>query len=85
MTYDNTNTGTFSKNDRKEKETHPDVTGSFNVEGVEYWFSAWQKRSKKDGSIFYSGQLKRKEARQEPQQSYADQSAASGLDDEIPF
>lgn len=42
--YDNTNRGSIWKNERKEKDTHPDFKGSLNVEGVEYWVSGWKRR-----------------------------------------
>jgi hypothetical protein len=42
--YDNTNRGSIWKNDKKEKDTHPDFTGSLNVGGVEYWVSAWKRK-----------------------------------------
>lgn len=44
MEFDNTNRGSVWKNDKKETEKHPDFTGSLNVEGVEYWVSAWGKK-----------------------------------------
>ena len=44
MSYDNTNRGQIWKNDKKEKDTHPDFKGSVNVEGVEYWVSAWKRK-----------------------------------------
>lgn len=44
MTYDNTNRGQIWGNDKKEKDTHPDFKGSINVEGVEYWLSAWKRK-----------------------------------------
>lgn len=44
MNYDNTNRGSIWKNDRKEKDTHPDFTGTLNVEGVEYFFDAWKRK-----------------------------------------
>ncbi len=39
--YDDTNRGQIWKNDRKESERHPDFKGSLNVEGKDYWVSAW--------------------------------------------
>ncbi len=48
--YDNTNSGALFKNARKAKDTHPDYTGELNVEGTEYWLSAWLKKSKKGES-----------------------------------
>lgn len=45
--FDNTNRGSIWKNEKKERDTHPDFTGSLNVGGVEYWVSAWKR---KDGA-----------------------------------
>jgi hypothetical protein len=39
--------GSLFKNDRKEKETHPDYTGRIMVKGEMYWLSAWIKDGKK--------------------------------------
>jgi uncharacterized protein (DUF736 family) len=61
--YDNTNSGTVFDNDRKEKETHPDFTGTLNVEGKEYWISAWKKTSKA-GKRFISLAVKPKDGKQ---------------------
>lgn len=44
MAYDETNRGSIWKNDRKEKDTHPDFRGILNVEGVEYWVDAWKRK-----------------------------------------
>ena len=47
--YDNNMSGIISKNDRKEKDTHPDYKGSCEIENKEYWISGWIKE-RKDGS-----------------------------------
>jgi hypothetical protein len=41
--YDNNLRGVLFKNDRKEKETHPDYKGSCEINGEEMWMSAWIK------------------------------------------
>ena len=41
------NSGSAFKNDRKQKETHPDFTGTLNVEGQEYWLSIWTNKDRK--------------------------------------
>lgn len=45
--YDNTNRGALFINDRKTSPNQPDYKGSLDVEGVEYWVSAWVKPSRK--------------------------------------
>jgi hypothetical protein len=42
MAYDNTNSGFIGANKKKESDKHPDITGSANIEGVEYWVSGWK-------------------------------------------
>lgn len=76
--YDNTNKGGLFKNDRKEKDTHPDLGGSLNVEGKEYFLNAWKKVSK-SGDPYYSISIKLKD--KQPEQS----PRASEEKDEIPF
>ena len=63
--YDNTNRGQFWKNDKKLTETHPDWKGSINVEGVEYWLSAWNRKpdaNPKAPSVSISIQKKEQQA-----------------------
>ena len=61
MEYDNTNRVSLFKNDRQDDAKFPDYKGSVNVEGVEYWLSAWIKLSK-DGQKFMSLSIKNKNA-----------------------
>ena len=42
--YDNTNRGQIWKNDRKEKDTHPDYKGHGNFNGKDFWISGWAKK-----------------------------------------
>ncbi len=74
--YDNTNTGIISKNDRKESDKHPDIKGSANIDGVEFYVNGWRKERKDGSGSFYSLSFKRKEegtpsrpTRQQPTQT----------------
>jgi hypothetical protein len=62
MEYDNTNRGILSKNQNKTADNHPEYSGSLNVDGTDYWLSAWIKESKKDGKKFFSLSVKPKDA-----------------------
>lgn len=92
--YDNTNRGTIAKNDRKEQDSHPDIAGSINVAGVDYWINGWLKTNSRDGSKFYSLTVKPKQERAQQivnesrQQSYGEASGGSyagDLNDDLPF
>lgn len=91
MTYDNTNSGILAANDRRRDDKDPTHTGSINVEGVEYWVSAWVNEgragSKLEGKRYFGLKLRPKEARQAaPQgQKPAHQGTAEDFNDEIPF
>jgi uncharacterized protein (DUF736 family) len=63
--YDNTNRGVLFKNDKKETDNHPDYTGSLDVDGDEFFLSAWIKTSKA-GKKFMSLSVKPKEPRLAP-------------------
>ena len=43
MSYDNTNKGAIWKNDNRERDTQPHFKGNLNVDGVEYYVSAWKR------------------------------------------
>lgn len=59
--YDNTNRGILGKNDRKSSDKHPDISGSINVEGVEYFIDGWHKKRNDGTGSFYSLSVKKKE------------------------
>jgi uncharacterized protein (DUF736 family) len=59
--YDNTNSGALFKNKNKKGPKSPEYTGSIDVEGEEYWISAWLKKSKA-GKPFMSLSLTKKDA-----------------------
>jgi hypothetical protein len=80
--YDNTNSGTLFKNDMEGKsENFPPYGGSLNVDGQEYWVSAWVKDGQK--GKFFSLAIKPKEARQERAAPARQEPAMA--DDDIPF
>jgi hypothetical protein len=98
--YDNNNRGSIWKNEKKDKDTHPDFTGSLNVNGVEYWVSAWKRKdgaSPKAPALSFSIKPKDEQQRQAPVNAKAAQPQArrpdpisSGRnadmdDDSIPF
>lgn len=41
------NSGSLFKNEKREKDTHPHMTGTALIGGVEYWVSAWTKEGEK--------------------------------------
>ena len=63
--FDNNMRGVLFKNDRKEKETQPDYTGSATIEGVDYFMDAWLK-SAETGRKFFSFSFKAKNKQQAP-------------------
>lgn len=57
--FDRTNTGVLFRNDKQTTDKHPTHTGSINIDGVEYWLSAWVKEGAK--GKFFSLAVKPKE------------------------
>ena len=94
--HDNTNRGAIWKNDDKQSDNQPDFKGSLNVDGVEYWVSAWKRRpdaSAKAPALSFSIKLKEGQTHQP---SISQRAAPKGpakqgslprddMDDQIPF
>jgi len=55
--------GTLFKNDKREKDSQPNATGTAIIDGVEYFISAWTKDGAK--GKFQSLSFKRKDQRAE--------------------
>jgi len=89
MGYDNTNSGTLFRNDKRETEKHPTHTGSIDIEGKQYWISAWIMEVKKDssprkGEKFFSLKVTEKDSANSGPSSPMT-SDGIDIDDDIPF
>ena len=85
MEYDNTNRGAIFPNMKKATEKHPDMTGSLDVGGVEYYVSGWTKVSKK-GQKFLSLSVTAKDDVAKPAIQQAQQALEHDFPDEdLPF
>lgn len=69
--FDRTNTGVLFRNDKATTDKHPTHTGSINIDGTEYWLSAWVKEGAK--GKFFSMAVKPKEQAPAPKQDKAGQ------------
>lgn len=86
MAYDNTNKGMMARADNRKTDAHPEFTGSLNVEGVDYWVSAWVNEGKPGGKLegkkYFSIKINRKEGGSTTGRPASDSSFVS---DDIPF
>lgn len=80
------NTGALFKNDRREKDSHPNAKGSALIDGVEYWISSWTNEDR-NGNKYQSLKFERKtgaDGRGERRRGYdepEDRTAARRADD----
>lgn len=63
MAYDNEKKGVLFKNNDKTEDTHPAYKGSAEIEGVQYWLSAWINKDK-NGNNYMSLSFQAKENQQ---------------------
>jgi hypothetical protein len=83
--YSNENSGTLFKNDRRETDKHPEYTGSINVDGTDYWLSAWIKVSKDGSKKFFSLSVKPKDAKPAAKPVKQASSGFDDMDSDVPF
>jgi hypothetical protein len=76
--YDNS--GALFTNDKKTKETQPDMTGNILINGRQFDLSAWKKISKK-GNGFLSISIKPSEEKQQPQPQQPQQPQSNDISD----
>jgi hypothetical protein len=88
--YNNENRGALFKNTKRDRETSPEYGGSVNVDGHDYWISAWIKEGK--SGKFFSLSVKRKDGTADRPDKAAEFKQAvkqafpnSDLDDAVPF
>jgi hypothetical protein len=83
--FDDRNRGSIWKNEKKESEKHPDFTGSLNVDGKDYWVSAWKRKpdaSERAPALSFSVKPKDGTA---PKQDEPRRSVKDEMNDDIPY
>ncbi len=87
--YDNTNSGILTKNDKGDNPKRPDYRGSINVDGKEYWISGWIKDGREGtrlaGQKYMSLSFEPKEQQQAAAPKPAPKQAAAAPDEDVPF
>lgn len=83
--YDNNLSGVLFKNDKDGNEKRPDYKGSAEIEGVQYWVSAWIRDGAK--GKFMSMKYEAKEKQQAQQSQVPKPAPVDEFDDglDIPF
>lgn len=81
--YDNNLSGVLFKNEKDGNEKRPDYKGSAEIEGVQYWVSAWIRDGAK--GKFMSMKYEAKEKQQAQQSQTPKPAPVDDFDDGIPF
>jgi hypothetical protein len=75
--------GNLFKNDRKQKDSHPDYRGTITIEGTQYELAAWLKDGKKGKYMSLNAKIPQPRDNDAPRER---QAAADNFgDSEIPF
>ena len=83
--------GNLRKNPRKEKDSHPDLTGKWtDSTGQQYWLSAWRNVDQATGNVWFSLKLGAPVEARGEQQAPAPVKpkaapAMADMEDDIPF
>lgn len=56
------NSGALFKNKKKATDQHPDYTGNINIDGKEYYLSAWVNTGQQSGEKYFALKLTPKAA-----------------------
>jgi hypothetical protein len=75
--------GSLFKNDKREKDSHPNLTGTVMIDGKEYWASGWTKE-RNNGDKWISLSFKPKEQRNGGAPMQRGQ-FDTDIDDDVPF
>jgi len=84
------NSGALFKNDKEGKENRPDYRGDININGTNYWISAWLKDGKNGKFLSLSVNVKEspglsKQIDDKPQHRQPPPPVDSFIDDDLPF
>lgn len=80
--YNNELQGSLFKNDKKTTDSHPDYKGSAQVNGEEFWLSAWINTSKDGAKKYMKLKFEPKQAQESPANTVT---LSDDTDDDLPF
>lgn len=84
--FDNRNRGSIWRNEKKDSDKHPDFTGSLNVDGTDYWVSAWKrKEGASDRAPALSFSVNKKDGKAHPARPAQKPTSRDDIEDSIPF
>lgn len=83
--YDNTNRGALFRNDKATSDKHPTHTGKVNIEGREFYISAWVKEGKKGKFFSLSFKPVDEQPGGHPDRFHNQRPVKEELNDDIPF